>query len=94
MEPKALGLGGDVPTRLERIMKQLKIGFFKEGSRGPDRVRRIGDDHIITRRVVCKEFEAIANEDLDFRRFEKGRHMRKVLLGNSYHCLGKDKTSA
>jgi hypothetical protein len=74
-------------------VKELEIGFFKEGSRGPDRVRRIGDDHIITRPVVCKEFEAIADEDFDFRGFEQGRHMRKVLLGNSHHCLGEEKTS-
>ena len=60
--PNSASLGGDVPARLERIMKELEIGFFKEGSRGPDRVRRIGDDHIITRRVVCKEFKAIADE--------------------------------
>ena len=49
-------------------MKKLKVvRFFEERNRGSDRVRRISDDHIIARSVVREKFEAVGNDDLDFR---------------------------
>jgi hypothetical protein len=51
-------------------MKKLEVWFLKKSLRWTDRVRGVGDYHIVCGFVLSKELESIAYKDPDARGIE------------------------
>ena len=56
----------------ERIMQQLEVWLLEERFCRADRVRRVGDNHVVRGGVLFEELEAISDVDRDTRVRKEG----------------------
>jgi hypothetical protein len=80
-------LCGNDTTFPQCAIKQFKVGLLEKGFSGALGVAGVGDDDVELVLLVLKEFEAVADNDLDVGVLEAERHARKVLLGQTNNGL-------
>lgn len=68
-------------------MNQLVKLLLEQHLGRSNRVRRVGDDHIISVLLVRQELESVLDDHVDFRVGVADREGRKVFLGEADHGL-------
>lgn len=77
-------------TRGEGAVQEFEIRLLEERCGGTNGIRRVGDDDIVCRGVVCEEFKPVTDEDGYSGIVKKGRHVREELFGNADDGLNID----